>query len=96
MPFVPKQERDKVEKSGSWETPGQLCYMKYLPMIEAWRKERRWTTAHNLFKETFNVGDEEAAKTLAYLVFFVHEVMDYEREKIKENGDIDGRFQSKR
>lgn len=88
MPFVPEQNRKKIAETGSWETVGDLCYMKYKPMIEKWRKERRWTTAHNVFKETFDVNDEQAARTLAFLVFFVKEVMRYEREKIEENGDV--------
>lgn len=88
MPFIPPENRKRIEKTGAWETVGDLCYMHYKPMIEAWRKERRWTTAHNLFKKTFDVNDEQAAKTLAFLVLFHKEVMPYEYEKEQENGDI--------
>lgn len=90
MPFTPKEDRERTLKTGAWEKPGDLCFMKYLPMIKQWRANRRWTTAHNVFKETFDVTDEQAAKTLAFLVFFVKEVMPYEMEKVEENGDING------
>jgi len=85
MPFV------KQECRAEGHTPcavGDLCYIEYKKLITAWRTERRWTTAHNEFKRVFDVDDEQAAKTLAYLVFLVKEVMPYEDEKEKENGAI--------
>jgi len=88
MPFVPQPNRKDMANGQPPKTVGDQCYLAYLPMIQAWKKERRWTTAHNLFKQTFDVDDEQAARTLAYLVFFVKEVMPYEEEKIQENGDI--------
>jgi len=88
MPFITPEDRKRTDETGAWKAVGDLCYMKYKPMIEAWRRERRWTTAHNIFQKTFDVNDEQAAKTLAFLVFFVKEVMPYEDAKVKENGDI--------
>lgn len=85
MPFV------KQECRAEGHLPccvGDLCYLEYVKLMEAWKKERRWTTVHNLFKQTFDVDDAQAAKTLAYLVFFCLHAMEYETEKIAENGDI--------
>jgi hypothetical protein len=58
-------------------------------MIRPWRKERRWTTAHNVTKETFDLDDEKAAKLLAWIVFIGLEVLPYEMEQRQKNGDID-------
>lgn len=89
MPFVPQENRKKIKETGAWETVGDLCYMKYQPFIQAWRKERRWTTAHNIIKQEFDITDEQCAKLLAFMVFFCKEVMPYEYEKIQEHGDIE-------
>ena len=88
MPFVPQESRKKIKETGAWETVGDLCYMKYLPMIKVWKAERRWTTFHNLTRVAFDIDDEQAAKLLAWMVMFVKEVMPYEYEKEKENGDV--------
>ncbi len=53
-----------------------------------WRHERRWTTAHNQYKDIFGKTDEQAARELAYLVHFVKNVMPYEDEKERDNGKI--------
>lgn len=86
MPFVKKECRAEGHVPCS---VGDLCYLEYRKLIDAWQKERRWTTAHNLFKQTFDVDDAQAAKTLAYLVFFCDHVMRYEYENQMENGDIE-------
>ena len=88
MPFVPETNRVAMSEGKPPETVGDMCYLEYTQLIAAWLKERRWTTAHNEFKRVFDVTDEQAAKTLAYLVFLIREVMPYEEEKVKENGDI--------
>lgn len=88
MPFVPKVNRGNMEAGLPPETVGDMCYLEYKKLMEAWVKEPRWTTAHNLFKETFGVDDAQAAKTLSYLVFFDKVVMPYEHEKISDHGDI--------
>lgn len=88
MPFVPQRNRRSLAVGEPPKTVGDECYQYYLPMIHRWRKERRWTTAHNLFKEAFNVNDQEAARTLAFLVFMIREVMPYEEGKAKENGEV--------
>lgn len=86
MPFVPQEHR---EEGHTPCTPGDLCYLEYLKLMNAWRANRRWTTAHEEFKRVFEVEDnEKVAKTLAYLVWLIKEVMPYEYEKEKENGAI--------
>lgn len=85
MPFVPQEHRDSGHTPC---TPGDLCYWEYLKLVNAWKANRRWTTAHEEFKRVFDVDNQQAAKTLAYLVFFVKHVMPYEDEKEKENGTI--------
>lgn len=94
MPFIPENEREYIANGMTPETPGQLCYIEYVRLIDAWRKERRWTTAHNEFKRTieemfgWQLTDDQAARALAYFVFFNKHVMKYEDEKALENGDI--------
>lgn len=67
---------------------GDFTFLEYVPLVTAWRKERRWTTAHNLFKESFGTTDKQTAKILAFLEFYIREVHPYENEKFEENGDI--------
>jgi hypothetical protein len=88
MPFIKPEQRKKVEETGTWEQPGDLCYMKYKPMMEKWREKRSWTAFHNMTKDLFDIDDEKTAKLLAFLVFFSREVMRYENEKVEENGDV--------
>ena len=88
MPFTKPEDRKRTDETGAWKQVGDLCYMKYKPIIEKWRKERRWTTAHNITKEQFDITDEQAAKLLAWMIFMIKEVWQYEKEKIEENGDV--------
>lgn len=98
MPFTAKQDREKVERILSLNKaieemraglkPGDRCFSHYRGMKQAWKKERRWTTADTLAKALF-ADDEMRAYFLAYLVFFIKEVMKYEDEKMAENGDVE-------
>jgi len=86
MPFVKPECRDPNHIPCS---VGDLCYLEYKKLIDAWNKERRWTTAHNELKTMFRIEDDvDAAKFLAYMVFFCKHVMKYEDEKEAENGEI--------
>lgn len=85
MPFVKQECRAENHVSCS---VGDLCFKAYKPIIEAWRKEPRWTTAHNEFKRIFGTNDEQTATILAYMVFFNMHVIDYEFDKQDEHGDI--------
>jgi len=86
------------------EKVGDLCSIAYSLMINPWRKDPRWTTADeikksislikvNVFKglnisDGFNKIDVNTAVDLAWEVFFSLSVLDYERKKLKENGDV--------
>ena len=85
MPFVSDEHREDGHIPC---TPGDLCFREYLPLIRKWRKERRWTTWHELFRDAFGLTNQQAAKISAFAVLFCKEVMKYEKEKCKENGDI--------
>lgn len=91
MPFVTADHRLCPDLS----VPGDLCYIYYNSLVEAWKKEPRWTTAHNLFKKMIfqdlaRPMDEDmiTAAQLAWQVFFIKYVMPYEDLKEKENGTI--------
>lgn len=90
MPFVTPEHRANPDPL----IPGDLCYRHYKRMVDRWNRERRWTTAHNIYldlikaKRDTPVGDDIAAHDLAWQVFFILKVMPYEEEKIEENGDI--------
>jgi hypothetical protein len=86
MPFVPSECRDPNHTSCS---VGDLCYIEYRKLMDAWNKEPRWTTAHNELKRMFRIEDDvDAAKFLAYMVWFNFHVIEYEKKKMEENGDI--------
>lgn len=88
MPFIPQNEREEIAKDGVAKNVGGMCYIEYKKLMQAWGTERRWTTAHNEFKRLFDCDDIQASKALAYFVFFCNEVMLYEEEKRRDNGDI--------
>jgi hypothetical protein len=91
MPFVTLEHREKPDLA----IPGDLCYIYYVSLVDAWKKEPRWTTAHNLFKKMVFQDlarpmseDMITAAQLAWQVFFQLYVMEYEKVKRQENGDI--------
>jgi hypothetical protein len=94
MPFVTQEHREKPDIN----VPGDLCYVFYKELVRRWKKEPRWTTAHNLYKgiKAYTAGsffygpdeDHVTAIELAWQVFFIKYVMPYEDLKEKENGTI--------
>jgi hypothetical protein len=68
--------------------PGDLCFLDYVGMVERFRGNPRWTTIHNEFKRLTGFDDKQAARALAFMVYFIKFAMPYEYEKIEENGDI--------
>lgn len=103
MPFIEKSKRELVDKDVRFaEAPGDLCYYFYKQFVVAWKEERRWTTAHTLYKDKLILlpcleelkgtkwtnKDIITALHLAWQVFFTKKVMKYEDEKETENGDI--------
>jgi len=105
MPFVTKDRRKIIYEEGldglhdypergMGPQVGDICYSYYKPMVDKWKANPRWTTAHEIYKNLhmMPVGkmtdDEWAAKDLAWQVFFQLYVMPYELKKREENGDI--------
>jgi hypothetical protein len=97
MPFVTQDHRDNPDML----IPGDICYTFYRDMVIRWKKQPRWTTAHNIYKEMTDIlrqshvsdlfrkdCDQCAAYKLAWQVFFQLYVMPYELEKRQQNGDI--------
>ena len=99
MPFI-TQERRKIIEEGvgtwkvqSWWQPGDRCYVFYKKMVEQWKANPRWTTAHEIYKEVLfepwtENRDDSTAKELAWQVFFQLYVIPYELKKREDNGDI--------
>lgn len=85
MPFV---KNDCRMSDHSPCCVGDQCYQEYIKLVDSWKLNRRWTTAHNLLKDLLELTDEETASLLAYAVFFTLHVMPYEIEKRSQNGDI--------
>ena len=94
MPFVTPERSKYLNEGGTVVEHGDRCYNFYAPMVEAWKLEPRWTTAHNIYKrmkqekQWLYEFDDEAAYELAWQVFFQLHVMPYELEKRNLNGDI--------
>ncbi len=96
MPFITKYRRQIIDTYGIEDLaeiqPGDRCYVHYKKMVEQWKAEPRWTTAHTIYKQVartlYTSEDEEAAAALAWDVFFALHVLEYERKKREENGDI--------
>jgi hypothetical protein len=61
-------------------------------MVIAWRRKPLWDTAHEIYREVANrVGinpEKQAARELAWQVFFNLYVMPYAKEQQAKNGDI--------
>ena len=92
MPFVNQEHRENPDPN----IPGDRCYVIYKEIIEQWEKDPRWTTADRLLEMVMDLQHADASKAcrraaiLAFMVFFVKEVMPYEDRKEKENGPITG------
>lgn len=89
MPFI-KSDRRAPLLTGDIKPKevGDLCFLEYSKIMQAWRENPRWTTIHHEFKRTFGVGDHVAAGMLAFLEFYMRHGHLYELEKSEENGDI--------
>ena len=107
MPFIKQERRKIIKKKGlnglkkypkSWIEPGDRCYVYYKPMVDKWKANPRWSTAHGIYKELYQEfpllvnGEKDwesmVARDLAWQVFFQLYVMPYELKKREENGDI--------
>ena len=52
MPFINQARREAVD-NGNLDVfeVGDLCYLYYKDMVVKWKKEPRWTTAHNIYEK---------------------------------------------
>lgn len=89
MPFIDAPSRmrllDPKEKP---TTPGELCFIFYKPMVEAWKQKQSWSLFHTMVGAAFGWNDMQTAKVLALVMFFCEHVLPYEARKKAENGDI--------
>lgn len=74
---------------------GDYCFLEYRPMILAWKKDPRWTTADKIYQGYLNRRRSMDTRTanvapldLAWQVFFALHVLPYEVKKRKENGEV--------
>jgi len=95
VPFISHNERVELAEGKPAETVGQLCYLSYIKMVEAWNAAPRWTTAHAIYKDlllhrdhTAMTLDQVVAADLAWQVFMFEYVYPYELKKKAENGSI--------
>ena len=56
MPFIKSEKRDEINKKGLSATKavGDICYYYYKQMVDKWKKEPRWKTAHAIYKKMLN------------------------------------------
>jgi len=94
MPFVEQYRRVANLNLLNEIQPGDLCYIHYKRMVDQWRANPRWTTAHEIYRDlmispTVAIDvNEQVARRLAWQVFFQLHVIPYELQKRDENGDI--------
>ena len=104
MPFIIGERRKIIGEKGLEGLKdiqvGDRCFVYYYPMVDRWKANPRWTTAHEIYKEMRkkldNAGyswdylspDDATAYELAWQVFFQLYVIPYELKKREENGDI--------
>ena len=103
MPFITKEKREVLDYEMEHDyprldkaivAPGDLCYIHYKKMVDKWKTNPRWTTAHEIFKEVEDTqpydrtNDDWIDKSLAWQCFFHYHVLPYEDQKRKDNGDI--------
>ena len=80
MPYIPQEDRDRLEKDWLPVTPGELNYC-ITTVIRRYLLSR-----HSIGYEAYNacIGALESAK----LELYRRLIASYEDEKIEENGDI--------
>lgn len=95
MPFITQERRALIAEGKITEfEPGDRCYIHYKRMLEQWNESPRWTTAHSIYVNRYEVcnwsnSDDEAAAELAWQVFFTLHVLPYELAKRQQNGEVE-------
>ena len=94
MPFVKNSIRKPLlDGTRLPAAPGELCFLEYKKIKDAWAASPRWTTVHDQFRAMTGCDDEDAAKFLAFLEFYFNHGHPYELDRKAENGDIEGEAQ---
>lgn len=95
-PFITQERRLRIQRNGLDKIddlqPGDRCYFFYREMVDKWKENPRWTTAHEIYKDlartTNFIEDDCVARELAWQIFFQWWVVPYEREMEERNGSI--------
>lgn len=110
MPFIIQEQRSEIDRLGlvACKEVGDVCYVFYRHMVSIWKKEPRWRTVHQLYKDLvldwetnefylttrdtliyrFSDMDILTACHLAWQMFMVNYVLEYEKTKEIQNGSI--------
>jgi len=89
MPFIKRDLRAPLlAEDIKPRVVGDLCFLEYSRLMQAWRENPRWTTIHNQFKLITGMSDNQTAAFLAFLEFYFNHGHPYEIQKKEENGDI--------
>jgi hypothetical protein len=53
MPFVKQERRKEIDRLGvvACSEYGDICYYFYKLMVDRWKKEPRWSTAHIIYRD---------------------------------------------
>ena len=99
MPFISQDRREMLASpkiAPLTLEPGDLCYIHYKEMLDNWRTNPRWTTAHAIFRDMVLYPklkqaskDNDAARALAWQVFFNLHVLPYEIDKRARHGEVE-------
>ena len=56
MPFITTKRRDEIEAIGpiACVDEGDPCYIFYKYLVDKWKKEPRWKTVHQLYRDLIN------------------------------------------
>lgn len=86
MPFIANPRRQEIEKLGltACQDVGDICYVFYKHLVDAWKFEPRWKTAHRLYRDC--VLDDSDAN-----LFFWHvvDILQYKFELLDIKAALD-------
>lgn len=95
MPFITQERRQALANGEGPQSVGDLCYLSYKDMVRIWKEHPRWRTAHAIYSQVVRekrgdaaTFDQKVALDLAWQIFVLKHLIQYEDEKEKENGTI--------
>jgi hypothetical protein len=98
--MIDKDQYFSISKTEEGIQPGDRCYYYYRKMVDKWKANPRWTTAHEIYKDMTQQilqermdmlhypTDDYIARELAWQCFFNFYVLPYEMEKMEQHGNI--------